>query len=102
MKGWVDSSSYSQREPHEGLPRSYRVQFGKFTLSLTRVHIHYPDKWILHIFPDLLHEHELGDCREMSARSAQIAALQHFTTIIQPAVNALDDVVTEMGVVDGH
>lgn len=50
---WKDSSSYSQGEKREGPPKGFRATAGRFELIVTRVHLHNPGRWTLHIYPGL-------------------------------------------------
>ena len=66
---WKDESSYALGERGKIPPRTWRVQFGKFTLVVTR-HIDYPpDVWVSHC-------HGLWSPREMKSRDVREAACQ--------------------------
>lgn len=50
---WKDASSYSQGEKKADTPKSWLADAGRFRLIITRVHRYNPERWTLHIYPDL-------------------------------------------------
>lgn len=49
MATWKDTTSYSRGENRE--PRTWSLDLGGLHIAVTKGHLYYPDKWVMHCAP---------------------------------------------------
>lgn len=80
MAKWKDATSYS-RDDKERIPRVWKINFGKFTLTVHR-HIYYdPKMWLAS--SDLFEHREMGEDLEEAKKKAIELLKSKLTTAIK-------------------
>jgi uncharacterized damage-inducible protein DinB len=81
---WVDVTSFSQNAK-DRTPRTWRAQFGRFKMTLTRHIYHAPDAWVATC-------EGVFDRREMASKDVREAARQAKAMLqeeLETAINAI-------------
>ena len=73
---WKDTTSYSKGDRGHKLPSSFTYDNGLLKITVTKGHIYYPDKWIMHCFKLNLSEIDLHLTSDITAKVAQDKAFK--------------------------
>lgn len=82
---WKDTTSFSQGDKLR-TPTTWSAEAGVFRVIVTRGHINYRGKWIMHIYPGVLDCHDLKLKADATPEQAQVAAEMKFRDILTTAL----------------